>query len=129
MARLGRCGLVPGDATHGPWGAGGTGAHPVGFLAVGQKDVDLTVSVHFRAVPRSADDSRHQDGEAADEALDANGDGRIDGADISAIVQAVEVVEAAHPELTGGLDIYTSRRYPTPYVHIDIRGEARRWHG
>ena len=85
--------------------------------------------LYNRTVPRAADDSRHQYGDAADITLDVNGDGRIDRTDIAAIVQAVDVVEAAHPELAGGLGIYTSQRYPTPYVHIDTRGEVKRWHG
>lgn len=85
--------------------------------------------LYNRTVPRAADDSRHQFGDAADITLDVNGDGRITRADIDAIVQAVDTVEAAHPDLVGGLGIYTSRRYPTPYVHIDTRGERQRWHG
>jgi hypothetical protein len=85
--------------------------------------------LYNRTVPRAADDSRHQFGDAADVTLDVNGDGRITRADIDAIVRAVDVVEAEHPELVGGLGIYTSRRYPIPYVHIDTRGERERWHG
>lgn len=85
--------------------------------------------LYNRTVPRAADDSRHQFGDAADITLDANGDGRIDRADVDMIVQAVDLVEARHPELVGGLGIYTSRRYPTPYVHIDTRGERERWRG
>lgn len=85
--------------------------------------------LYNRTVPRAADDSRHQYGDAADIALDANGDGRIDGRDVQAIAEAVDRVEAMHPELAGGLGLYTSRRYPTPYVHIDTRGERKRWHG
>jgi uncharacterized protein YcbK (DUF882 family) len=98
-----------------------------------QLDLDVhsgfRTPLYNRTVPRAADDSRHQYGDAADVTLDANGDGRIDTADIEAIVQAVDAVEAAHPELVGGLGIYTSRRYPTPYVHIDTRGERKRWRG
>jgi hypothetical protein len=29
----------------------------------------------------------------------------------------------------GGLGLYTSRRYRTPYVHIDARGKRSRWQG
>ena len=82
-----------------------------------------------RTVPRAADDSRHQFGDAADVALDVNGDGRITDTDVTAIVQAVDAVEASHPELAGGLGVYTSRRYSTPYVHIDTRGTRSRWRG
>jgi uncharacterized protein YcbK (DUF882 family) len=85
--------------------------------------------LYNRTVPRAADDSRHQFGDAADITLDANGDGRIDPADVDAIEQAVDLVEARHPDLVGGLGIYTSRLYPTPYVHIDTRGERKRWRG
>ncbi len=85
--------------------------------------------LYNRTVPRAADDSRHQFGDAADVTLDANGDGRIDRTDIDDIVRAVDSVEAAHPELVGGLGVCTSPRYPTPYVHIDTRGERERWHG
>ena len=31
--------------------------------------------------------------------------------------------------LVGGLGLYTSRRYRTPYVHIDTRGKRSRWTG
>ena len=82
-----------------------------------------------RTVPLAAAESRHQFGDAADVTFDANGDGRTTRADISAIVQAVDTVEARHPDLVGGLGIYTSRRYFTPYVHIDTRGERTRWRG
>ena len=34
-----------------------------------------------------------------------------------------------HPDLVGGLGLYTSRRYRTPYVHIDARGKRARWRG
>lgn len=85
--------------------------------------------LYNRTVPRAADDSRHQYGDAADVTLDANGDGKINRADIADIVRAVDSVEARHPELVGGLGIYTSRRYPTPYVHIDTRGVRQRWRG
>jgi hypothetical protein len=44
-------------------------------------------------------------------------------------VKAVEAVEARHPDLMGGLGLYTIRRYSTPYVHIDARGTRARWHG
>ncbi|MGH7668170.1 MAG: hypothetical protein ACRENQ_01655, partial [Gemmatimonadaceae bacterium] len=82
-----------------------------------------------RTVPRAADESRHQFGDAADVTFDVNGDGRTTPADITAIVRAVDTVEARYPELVGGLGIYTSRRYVTPYVHIDTRGARTRWRG
>ena len=100
-------------------------------------NVNVGVDVHSgfrtplynRTVKRSAKDSRHQYGDAADVTIDANGDGRYTAADTKLVVRAVEVVEGRHPELTGGLGLYTSRRYSTPYVHIDARGTRARWHG
>jgi uncharacterized protein YcbK (DUF882 family) len=98
---------------------------------------ELAVDVHsgFRSpshnsrVERAARDSRHQYGDAADVAIDADGDGRITMTDELLVMLAVERVEEAHPELVGGLGMYTSRRYRTPYVHIDARGKRSRWQG
>jgi len=84
---------------------------------------------HNRQVLRAARDSRHQYGDAADVVVDANGNGRIDGGDQRLIVAAVEEVERTHPDLVGGLGIYNSRNYTTPYVHIDARGRRSRWRG
>jgi uncharacterized protein YcbK (DUF882 family) len=84
---------------------------------------------HNAGVQRAARDSRHQYGDAADVAIDADGDGRITRADSRLVEAAVEVVEQAHPELAGGLGLYTSARYRTPYVHIDARGRRSRWRG
>ncbi len=107
----------------------GWGEHSVGM----QLEIDVhsgfRTPLYNRTVPRAADDSQHQFGDAADVTLDANGDGRIDRRDVAAIVRAVEAVEAAHPSLVGGLGVYTSRRYAVPYVHIDARGVATRWRG
>jgi hypothetical protein len=61
--------------------------------------------------------------------IDVNGDGVIDMTDEILVMLAVERVEDAHPELVGGLGIYTSRRYRTPYLHIDTRGRRSRWRG
>jgi uncharacterized protein YcbK (DUF882 family) len=98
---------------------------------------ELTINVHsgFRSpshnheTRRAARDSRHQYGDAADVQIDANGDGKITMADELRVMRAVDRVEAAHPDLVGGLGIYTSRRYRTPYLHIDARGKRSRWHG
>jgi uncharacterized protein YcbK (DUF882 family) len=98
---------------------------------------ELAVDVHsgFRSpshnsrVERAARDSRHQYGDAADVAIDADGDGRITMTDELLVMLAVERVEEKHPELVGGLGMYTSRRYRTPYVHIDARGKRTRWQG
>ncbi len=82
--------------------------------------------IHNRRVVRAADDSRHQYGDAADVAVDANGDGRISASDILLITRAVEAVERDHPELVGGLGTYGRG---ATYVHIDVRGQSARWRG
>jgi uncharacterized protein YcbK (DUF882 family) len=84
---------------------------------------------HNKQVRRAARDSRHQYGDAADIVVDANGNGHIDRGDLRLVVAAVEAVEHEHPDLVGGLGLYTSRRYPQPYVHIDARGIRTRWRG
>jgi uncharacterized protein YcbK (DUF882 family) len=84
---------------------------------------------HNREVHRAASDSRHQYGDAADIQIDANGDGKITMTDEIRVMLAVERVEDAHPDLVGGLGIYTSRRYRTPYLHVDARGKRSRWRG
>lgn len=85
--------------------------------------------LHNAVVSRAARDSRHQYGEAVDVAIDADRDGRFTLKDLRLVVRAVEEVEAEHPELAGGLGLYTSRRFSSPYVHIDVRGDAVRWRG
>lgn len=100
-------------------------------------DAQLALDVHsgFRTpahnaqVERAARDSRHQYGDAADIVMDANGDGRITSADGSLVASAVDQVERKHPDLVGGVGLYTSERYRTPYVHIDARGRRSRWRG
>jgi uncharacterized protein YcbK (DUF882 family) len=98
---------------------------------------DLAVDVHsgFRSpshnarVKRAASDSRHQYGDAADITVDADGDGRITMTDELLVMLAVERVEDKHPDLVGGLGMYVSRRYASPYLHIDARGKRSRWKG
>jgi uncharacterized protein YcbK (DUF882 family) len=97
--------------------------------------IDLALGVHsgFRTpwhnarVPRAAGDSRHQYGDAADVVMDANGDGRITARDGMLVANAVDRVEYEHPDLAGGLGLYTGRQFRTPYVHIDTRGQRARW--
>jgi len=84
---------------------------------------------HNSAVENAARDSRHQYGDAADLAVDADGDGRITMTDELLVMLAVERVEERNPDLAGGLGMYTSRRFRTPYVHIDARGKRTRWQG
>lgn len=103
----------------------------------GEERVDFSLEVHsgFRTplhnstVEGSARDSRHLYGDAADIAIDADGDGRLTIFDAYRVEQAVDWVERLHPELTGGLGVYSSRRFATPYCHIDARGERKRWRG
>ena len=103
---------------------------------LGARDRVFTVDVHSgfrtplhnRRVPRAADDSRHQYGDAVDLALDADQDGRISYFDILALARAVELVERDYPGLVGGLGVYGTRG-TAPYVHIDVRGERKRWRG
>jgi hypothetical protein len=82
-----------------------------------------------RTVRHAARDSRHQYGDAADVTIDADGDGRVTAKDAWLVAAAVDAVEQEHPELVGGVGVYTSRRYRTPYVHIDARGRRARWRG
>jgi uncharacterized protein YcbK (DUF882 family) len=84
---------------------------------------------HNAGVWGAARDSRHQYGDAADVAIDANGDGRVTETDELLVARAVDQVELEHPELVGGLGLYTSPDYQTPYVHIDARGKRMRWKG
>lgn len=81
--------------------------------------------------------SRHMYGDAADIAVDNDGDrcmddlnrdGSVDVEDARIIVRAAERVESRHPELVGGIGIYR----PNPgahcgMVHIDTRGYRARW--
>lgn len=84
---------------------------------------------HNRRVARAAKDSQHQYGDAADVAIDANGDGKYTSVDSRMVGLAVEIVELKHPDLVGGLGIYTSGHTRTTYVHIDARGKRARWRG
>lgn len=101
----------------------------------GRSNAPVAVDVHsgFRTplynkrVPRAAGDSRHQYGDAADVAIDANGDGRIDSRDVRLIELAVEMVEQRHPDLVGGLGVYAQGS--ASYAHIDARGKRARWRG
>jgi hypothetical protein len=96
--------------------------------------VDIDVHSGFRApdhnrrVRRAATDSQHQYGDAADVVIDANGDGKYTAMDARMVGLAVEIVELKHPDLVGGLGLYTSGR-TSAYVHIDARGHRARWRG
>jgi hypothetical protein len=80
--------------------------------------------------------SRHMYGDASDVWVDndangwmddLNGDGRIDDADGEVIRRAVNRVEAAWPDLTGGCGVYLADVTHPPFVHIDARGRQARW--
>jgi len=83
-----------------------------------------------------APDSRHQYGDAADVFVDNNGDGRmddlnrdrrVDSRDARVILQAIERVERAHPELAGGAALYRATKSHGPFAHVDVRGARARW--
>lgn len=85
-----------------------------------------------------AQNSRHQYGDAADIFVDDNGDGRMDDLnrdgrstkdDARVILQAVNRVEHAHPQLIGGAGLYSSTGAHGPFIHIDARGQRARWGG
>lgn len=80
--------------------------------------------------------SRHMYGDAMDIAVDNDGDGRMDDlngdgrvtvADARVLGQAADRVEKAHPELVGGIGIYTPTGAHSGFVHIDTRGYRARW--
>lgn len=97
--------------------------------------VRVAVNAGFRSpsyngtVARAAKDSRHQYGDAADVAIDADFDGRFTREDSRLVAAAVEQVERTHPDLVGGMGLYLSRKYAHSYVHIDARGTRARWRG
>ncbi|HEY8793488.1 MAG TPA: hypothetical protein VIM15_00975 [Gemmatimonadaceae bacterium] len=81
-------------------------------------------------------DSRHQYGDAADVFVDNDGsgrmadlnhDGRVNYLDARVIRDAVDRVEAAHPELVGGVGVYRGNSVHGPFAHIDARGVRARW--
>ena len=83
-----------------------------------------------------AKDSRHQFGDAADVFVDNDGNGRmddlnhdrrVDSRDARVILQAVERVERAHPELVGGASVYRATKAHGPFAHVDTRGARARW--
>jgi len=80
--------------------------------------------------------SRHQFGDASDIIIDndndgrmddLNHDGRVDVQDTEVILNAVERVERAYPELVGGLGLYAGMGPSGPFTHIDVRGSRARW--
>jgi uncharacterized protein YcbK (DUF882 family) len=85
-----------------------------------------------------ARESRHQYGDASDVFADndydgvmddLDGDGRVTAFDSDLIILAIERVEMAHPELTGGVGRYHATHAHGPFVHVDVRGTPARWGG
>jgi uncharacterized protein YcbK (DUF882 family) len=83
-----------------------------------------------------ARDSRHQFGDAADIMIDNDRNGRMDdlnrdgkstSRDVRVILDAVDKVERAYPELVGGVGLYRATRQHGPFAHIDVRGRRARW--
>lgn len=82
--------------------------------------------------------SRHMYGDASDIYIDDDGDGQMDDLnhdgkisidDARVILQAVDRVDVAHPELIGGAGVYTAAPGHGPFIHIDTRGYRARWSG
>ena len=81
--------------------------------------------------------SAHIYGGAADIIIDANNDGRLDDLnhdgqsnrkDAKLLASYVDELEAKRPELVGGVGRYGRTRYRGPFIHVDVRGRAARWH-
>jgi hypothetical protein len=80
--------------------------------------------------------SRHMYGDAADVFVDNDGNGRMDDLnrdgrvnyrDARVILDAVEQVDLAHPDLIGGVGVYRATRSHGPFAHVDVRGNRARW--
>jgi hypothetical protein len=80
--------------------------------------------------------SRHMYGDASDVFVDADGNGRMDDlngdgqvtvADARVLFSVAETVEAANPDLVGGLSAYPANSAHGPFVHVDTRGVKARW--
>jgi hypothetical protein len=80
--------------------------------------------------------SRHMYGDAADVFVDndgdgrmddLNGDGRVNHRDAQVILDAAELVERAHPDVTGGVGVYRATSSHGPFAHVDVRGNRARW--
>lgn len=82
--------------------------------------------------------SRHMYGDASDVYVDNNrdgypdditGDGQVTVADAEKFARAAERVELEHPDLVGGIGVYTACCGHGPFTHVDVRGYRARWRG
>jgi hypothetical protein len=115
------------------------------LAAQGRPDAHLVIMSGFRSPQYNAQgvghrggrarDSRHQYGDAADIYVDdgnggmsdLNGDGHVDTRDVRVLLESVDRVEQAHPELVGGAGVYRGTRAHSPFLHVDVRGDRVRW--
>ena len=112
--------------------------HPVRHVTIMSGFRTPNYNVHGGNVAGRANLSRHMFGDAADVFVDndtngvmddLNGDHRVDERDAQVIQQAVERVEQKHPELVGGVGVYSASSGHGPFTHIDVRGYRARWRG
>ena len=117
------CGITlpwPASFTPGQWAAICHGAQ----LLAG---VDVLKDRTCSAYPACRVEVERAGGRYADIAIDANRDGRVNSRDVRLIELAVEIIERKHPDLVGGLGVYTQNG--SSYAHIDARGKKARWQG
>ncbi|HYS53129.1 MAG TPA: hypothetical protein VER58_05120 [Thermoanaerobaculia bacterium] len=112
--------------------------HPVRRLTIMSGFRTPNYNVHGGNTAGRANLSRHMFGDASDVFVDndgngvmddLNGDHRVDERDAQVIQQAVERVEQKHPELMGGVGVYSASGGHGPFTHIDVRGYRARWRG
>ena len=112
--------------------------HPVRHLTIMSGFRTPNYNVHGGNTAGRANLSRHMYGDASDVFIDndgngtmddLNGDHRVDIRDAQVIQQAAERVEQKHPELVGGVGVYSASSGHGPFTHIDVRGYRARWRG
>ena len=112
--------------------------HPVRHVTIMSGFRTPNYNVHGGNTAGRANLSRHMYGDASDIFIDndnngvmddLNGDHRVDERDAQVIQQAVERVEQKHPELVGGVGVYSASAGHGPFTHIDVRGYRARWRG
>lgn len=112
--------------------------HPVRRVTIMSGFRTPSYNVHGGNTAGRANLSRHMYGDASDVFVDndgngamddLNGDRRVDARDAQVIQQAAERVEQRHPELVGGVGVYSASSGHGPFTHIDVRGYRARWRG